>query len=110
MRTTKSILPLEMASFNTTGLTTGFKVVNTNGFAEAPCILRITNDSNKDVTVSYDGTNPHDYVVAGKVLQIVVPTSVKGMPAFKERTKVYVKGTGAGTGSVYLAAYYRLNV
>ena len=105
MEAKNAVLPIPMTSFNTTGLTTSFKVINTNGLDEACDILRITNDSNRDITISYDGTNNHDFLILGQVLQLPTPV---GRSNFAKETKLYVKGSGAGTGSIYLSGYYRL--
>jgi hypothetical protein len=61
------------------------------------------------VTVSYDGTNDNEIVLANSVLEIT--TNSLGVPAgrvalFPIGQKVYVKGN-AGTGTIYLSGYYQ---
>ena len=101
-----SAVPL--ASKNTATLTGGYAVVST-GLTEACFLLRITNDSNRDLTISYDlGVTDHDYVVSGTSLEINAQTnsSPSGKVAlFRKGLPIYVKAA-AGTGYVYIAGYY----
>ena len=100
-----SVLPIEMTSYDVSGFDGSFKVINTNGLPESCDILRITNDSSVDVTISYDGTNDHDYCILGQVLQLEAPI---GRSNWAKGTKVYVDGAQQGSGDIYLAGYYRL--
>lgn len=105
------LLPIEMESFDIGTLGAAYQVVNTNGFGEACCLLRITNDGSTDVTISYDGTTDHDYLQAGGTLQISTtrvstPPSLADRANFRKGTKIYVKGTGS-SGYLYVSAYYR---
>lgn len=71
-------------------------------------IFKITNNSTVDVTVSYDGgTTDHEYVPASSFVLIdVCANNVESAKLIvPEGTQVAVKGS-AGTGSVYLSAYY----
>jgi len=96
-----------MSSKNTAALTGGYDLVVT-GLPEACSILRIINDSNTDVIISYDGATNHDYVIAGTSLQLNAQANAQPdswLSLFKQGQKIYVKGT-AGVGFVYVAAYY----
>jgi len=98
---------IALTSKNTTGLTGGYDIVN-SGLSEACFLLRIINDSNRDVTISYDGVTAHDYVTAGSNMEINAQanSSLPGNSAlFKKGLPVYVLGT-AGTGFIYVAGYY----
>lgn len=71
-------------------------------------IFKITNNSNVDVTVSFDGgTTDHEYVPAGSFLLLDVSSDRVAQCEFvlAKGTQVSVKGS-AGTGSVYLSTYY----
>jgi len=70
MATNSSVKAIEMTSFNTTGLTTSYKVINANGLDEACFLLRITNASDVPVLISYDGSTDNDYLKNGEALQI----------------------------------------
>ena len=105
MKEKNAVLPIEMTSYNVAGFDGSFKVINTDGLPEACDILRITNDSSVDVTISYDGTNDHDFCILGQVLQLEAPI---GRSGWAKGTKIYVDGDAQGSGSIYLAGYYRL--
>ncbi len=75
---------------------------------EAVSIIRIVNQSDADVGISYDGATAHDFVLADTVLQIEFqansqPNSNKALLA--RGTSVYVNGV-AGTGTIYLIGYF----
>lgn len=82
---------------------------NINAGLINPCfLLRIVNNSNKDVTVSYDGSTDHDFVPAGKELNILAgsvsqPNNFNTI--FAQGMPVWVKGA-AGAGLVYVAGYF----
>jgi len=102
------IKALTLASFDSSGLSGTYQAINSGGLANPCVILRIINDSNQDVTVSYDGSTNNDYVRSGESLILngqsnSLPNSF--VANFAKGTVVYVKGT-SGTGSIYLAGYY----
>lgn len=99
---------IPLTSFNTTGLSATYQAINSSGLSDACVILRITNDSNQDITVSYDGSTDNEYVRTGESL--VLNAQSNSLPNsfvanFAQGTIVYVKGS-SGTGSVYLSGYY----
>ena len=101
------VSPITMVSKNAAALTGGFDLVNT-GLTEACFVLRIVNDSNSDVIISYDGVTNHDYVVAGTSLQIYAQASAQPasyVALFRKGQRVFVKGT-AGVGLIYVVAYF----
>ena len=86
-----------------------FKPVN--GTLPAGCFfVRFINDSDSDVTISYDGETDHDYLRAGETLEIY--TQNNALPSgnvalFKTGTVPYLKGD-PGTGTIYFSAYYQV--
>ncbi len=104
------ILPITLTSIDSSTFTGSYQVVNSSGLAYACSILRLVNNSTKDVTVSYNGTTDHDFVKAGGELLLNLQTNNQpqgGMCLITKGTKIYVKGA-AGTGSVYLSGYYQI--
>ena len=98
-----------LATFAGSSLSTSFQAVN-SGFANPCFLLRFINETNLDVTISYDGSTANDVIKAGTTAEIY--TQQNALPAsnialFRKGTTVYVKSTGAGTGSLYLAGYYQ---
>ena len=105
MKAKLSVLLIEMTSYDVSGFDGSYKLINTDGLPESCDILRFTNDSSVDVTISYDGTNAHDFCLLGQVLQLEAPI---GRSNWAKGTKIYLDGNAQGTGKVYLAGYYRL--
>jgi len=102
----KALILKSIASSTVTGT---YAAINPLG-AEGPCfMLRIVNQSDTAVTVSFDGTHDNEIVLAEEALTI--STNSIGVPAgrvalFPIGQKVYVKGT-AGTGTIYVSGYYQ---
>jgi len=97
-----------MTSLNTAALTGDYDVVNA-GLSNACFLLRITNDSNRDLVISYDGATPHDYIPAGDRLDINAQANATpngNVALFRKGLPIYVNGAINGTGFVYIAAYY----
>ena len=97
----------EMVSKTSASMTANFAVVGVSD--HALFLLRIINATNEDISISYDGLNAHEYLIAGQTLQI--NTQQNALPngnvaLFKNDFTVWVKGT-AGAGNVYLAGYYQ---
>jgi SOS-response transcriptional repressor LexA len=106
-----SVKAIPLSSFNTTGLTASYQVIDSAGLDEACFLVRITNDSGVDITVSLDGVTDNEYIIAGEVLLLPVQTNAGpgGWVALLHKgQKFYIKGTGASTGLVYLSGYYTL--
>jgi len=79
-----------------------------NGWPNAPFLLRLVNDSNQDVDVSFDGVTSHDYLISQQTLQIQTQTNSPyniDCALFPIGTKVYVAGV-AGAGTIWLTGYY----
>lgn len=72
-------------------------------------LLRIINESNVPVIISYDGVHGHDVVLATSTTQI--PFADLGLAAnfscsMAANTNIYVTGA-TGMGSIIFAAYYQ---
>lgn len=76
-----------------------------------PCFkLRIINNSNQSITISYGSDTDNDIIPAGQALEVDTP--INTLPnsrgaMFPKGTIIYARGT-AGTGSVGVAGYYQL--
>ena len=70
-------------------------------------IVKFTNNTTQDITISWDGTNDHEYIPAGSFLLLdFTSNAVSGAPlSVNNGTVFYAKGT-AGTGSLYISYYY----
>jgi len=90
--------------------TGSYQLFNATGLPKGICILRIYNNSDVDITISYDGVTDNDIVPTGTVLQINSQANAQpnnNVALFPGGTSVYLKGTADSTGTAYLAAYYQ---
>lgn len=111
IQNTVKTIPLTVFDMST--LTASFQAINGNGFEFPLFFIRFENASTADVTISYDGVTPHEFLagtaasIPRQILEINFLTSFpsQGYIAFAKDTKVFVRGT-AGTGNLYLSGYY----
>ena len=106
MATKNSVLPIAMTSINATGVSTAYATINASGTTNSCIILRLVNNTNKNLIVSFDGINDHDFVKAGEILELSPTSNYAGIPGFKKGTVIHVKSDAAGTGLAYLSGYY----
>ncbi len=92
----------------------GFSELTPLGGLPAPCFyIRILNNSNKAIYVSYDGgTTNNDIVLAGR--DLILEFQNQSQPnsfvcLFPQGFRVYVDSIDGltGSGDVYLSAYYQ---
>jgi hypothetical protein len=104
------VLPIPLSSIASSGMSSSYQLLSaTAGIPHSCIMIRIVNNSNKDVTLSYDGTNDHDYIPT--MTSVLLEFQTNSQPqnqvcSLALGTKLYVKGT-AGTGSVYLSGFYQ---
>lgn len=104
-----TVKALELFSIASSILGVNYQAINENGAEGACFLLRITNNSTKDVTISYNGLVDNEIVLAGQVLNLNVQTNSQPNNKtclFPKGQIVYAKGT-AGTGTIYLTGYYQ---
>jgi hypothetical protein len=104
-----SVHAIPMTSINSATFVGTYKVIDPVGLPNECFLIRIVNDSDVDITVSYDGTNPHDYIPAGNNITLNLQTNARPanfIAQMKKGTKVWVKGS-IGTGYVFLVGYYQ---
>lgn len=98
-----TIKAISLSSQNANVFDGTYKILN-SGLTNACFYLRIMNATDRNITVSYDGTNDNDYVLANSTLNL--PTTADSI-LFSKGLNVYIKGTAGGSGSVYLSGYYQ---
>lgn len=105
-----SVKAIPIQSIASSGLLVTYQAINA-GLPESCFLLRIINGGTTNVTVSYDGVNDQDVVLAGESLQIPTPLnnsqSARGTQ-FNKGLIVYVRGAAGLSGTVTLAGYYAL--
>lgn len=105
-----SVMAIPLESIDSASITANFQAINPGGLP-APCFgMRIINNSSIGVTISYNGTTPHDYVLSGEVLPLPYQSEAgphNDAAYLPKGTIVYVKSPIAGIGLIYLSAYYQ---
>ena len=111
MATTNIVLPITMTNIASGSISGTYAAINSTGLPFPCWEIIITNTSNKDVTVSLDGTTDHFFVTSGTILTLITQTNSRPnnfVDDFAQGTRVWVKGAaGAGTGNVYLSGLYQ---
>lgn len=103
------IQAVTLTSIDSSTLNGSYQVINATGLPQGCVFVYITNASNKDVTVSYDGINDNEYVRASETKNLLFQMNAlpnAHVATFAKGTKIYVKGT-AGTGNIYVSGYYQ---
>jgi len=104
-----SVKPSQLTTIlSSTLIANTFQAINPDGFEEAPFFVRITNASTQPVVISYDGINDNEAVLSLDSFDF--PSQANALPngqvaLFPKYTKVYARGI-AGTGNIFLSAYY----
>lgn len=102
------MLPIALSSIDSATFTGAYQVITATGLPKGISLLRIINNSDRLITISYDGTTDHDVIQTLQTLQL--PLQVNALPSsyvacIRAGTKIYVKAA-AGTGLVYVCGYY----
>ena len=109
MAVKNSVQAIPLTNIASSTVSGSYAAINATGLPNACFLIRIINNSTQDVTVSYDGTTDHEYVIKATVSQFSFQANSKPnnfVANIAQGTKVYVKGT-AGTGNIYLAGYFQ---
>jgi len=105
-----SVRAIELTAINASTFNSTYLPINPNGLDKACSIIKIDNDTDREILISYDGTTDHDYARAGDILWL--PFQANSDPngnvsKMAEGTVVYVVGIAGGSGIVYLSGYYQ---
>lgn len=100
---------IELQNVDTSTIGAGtWTAFNTAGLEDACFFLRITNNSNTNISISYDGAIAHEFIPLSKSVSVNFQTNsspANYVSKIPKGTVLYVQGT-AGVGLVYLAGYY----
>lgn len=103
------ILPIALSSIDSATFTGAYQLLSATAGIPNPCVmLHISNNSNRGITISYDGTTDHDFLIAGldRSLDFQTNSNAQNFAAsLAAGTKIYVKAA-AGAGLVYLSGFY----
>ena len=107
------VYPLVLTSVNTAAIAADTWTAFDAGGIEADCfMIRITNDSDTDVYISWNAADDHEYIPAGDTIEVNFQANASPpgyIAKIKKGSILYVQGV-AGTGYVYLAGYYNTNI
>ena len=100
------IFPETLRSIAASTFTGSYQVVGVV-LAHPSRIVKFTNNTATDVTVSWDGTNDHEYIPSGSFLLLDISSNKEISNIFNIRAglQFYAKGS-ASTGSFYISSYY----
>lgn len=113
MAVKNSIQPILLTSINSAAFTGAYQLLSASTGLDNPCFLiRIINNSNQNITISYDGINDHDFLPTLNTVQL--PFQSNSQPnnfvaQIAKGTRIYVKGA-AGAGLVYLSGYCQIQL
>jgi hypothetical protein len=103
------VLPIPLSSIDSATFTGDYQLLSAaGGIPNAAIMIHIVNDADVSITISYDGTTDHDFLLPATDRQLEFQTNNapnNHMAMLAQGTKVYVKGA-AGTGLVYLSGFY----
>jgi hypothetical protein len=105
-----TLKPVQMTTVDITTLTTSYTPQKT--FDQPLVIMRIVNDSNRDISISWNNSTDHDYVIQGQTLQIDCGSGLtdkfSGKCLIASGTRLSFKvASGSGTGNLYVTGYYQ---
>ena len=90
-------------------LTGGYDPFDAAGLTQACSIIRIVNDSNTNIGVSYDGVDTHEVINSGDSIQLTFQSNSRP----NNKVALMAKGSNicaigaAGVGNIYLIGYYQ---
>ncbi len=102
--------PIQLSTFDSASLTRAYQPINGTGLSNDVKILRIINDSDQTITISYDSLNDSDVILAESSETFEFQANAQEVPegaGIKYARKgqiIYAKGA-AGTGNIYVGGY-----
>jgi hypothetical protein len=109
---TNRLVAIPLGVFDTANLTAAYQPIYPGGLPHAISLLRITNRSNVDVLLSFDGATDNDLI--GVDSTYYLPAQQNSQPRnqvmqIPAGTLLSIKeATAAGTGNIYVSGYYNL--
>jgi len=89
-----SIKHMEIWTFDHASLNGGFKIIDVDGFEGPLSSLRVTNDVDVNVMISFDGIYDHDFIQLHDRIEIMPPICSRSSNKkclFRKGTKVYAR-------------------
>jgi len=114
MPVNSKVKAMPLCGLNSAVLGGGWVIITAaTGLPEACFMLRIVNNSNINILVSYDSVIVHDAVRTLEKADLNFQSNSQSSGHFAlmaKGTKVYIaaEGQGGGAGFIYLAGYYQI--
>lgn len=103
------VLAVPLSSLASTGFSGTYAAINATGLPQACWMIRLTNNSDQDATISFNGSTDNEFIPKATSREIYAQASMQPngyIANFAKGTVVWVKGTAGMTGSIYLSGYY----
>lgn len=104
------VTPIELQSVDGTAIAADtWTAFDADGIEGNCFLISVNNDSDADVFISYNGVTRHEFVAAGERFNFDFQTNASPsgeVAKLRKWTKLYVQGTAAQAGNIYLSGYY----
>lgn len=107
------VLAVPLTSLASSSFAGSYTAINSAGLPQACWMIRLTNNSDQDATISYDGTHDHEFIPKATSREFYAQASMQPnnfIANFAKGLVVYAKGTAGMAGSIYLSGYYNPSV
>lgn len=101
---------VNLSTFDSASLTGAYQAINGTGLSDDVKVLRIINDSDQTITISYDGINDGDVIITKTAETYEFQANAQEVPegaGIKYARKgqiIFAKGM-AGMGNIYVGGY-----
>ena len=102
------VYPIPMTSIDSATFSGSYQAINSTGIPQSCFLLKVVNNSNQLVTISWNGTTDHDIAPSTSAYVYDYQTNKQpnnDMALAQKGQIIYAKGT-AGVGLVYLVGFY----
>ncbi len=105
-----SVKPILLFSIDATTINASYQLISNNPIPVPTFFLRITNSSNQDVSISFNGVDDHEFVLSRNYIDIPFQTNNQpqgNIALLPAQTFVWVRGITATSGRVLVSGYYQ---
>lgn len=105
----KKIKVNPISSLDSADILVTYQPINLIPLENGPFFIRIQNNSDEDVAISFDGTTDHEFITSSDIFELNALSGAWPMtqiPCWPKLLTVYARGSTAGTGRIYLSSYY----
>jgi len=105
-----SVQTVVLSNFDSASITAAYQSINGTGISNDVKILRIINNSDTSITISYDGVSDADVILSASAETYEFQANSRnvaenpGTLYVRKGQIIYAKGT-AGTGSIHVGGY-----